>query len=82
MVSKGQFVGLDWEPHRAVTQPTYFVLLFKSHLGLGFFRVYVSPRVLVDVVLSRYIYVKGSQGKYITSLCIPCKKPSYNFIYI
>ena len=25
---------------------------FKSHLGLGFFRVYVSPRILVDVVLT------------------------------
>ena len=24
---------------------------FKSHLGLGFFRVYVSPRILVDVGL-------------------------------
>ena len=38
--------------------------------------------VCVHLHVSKRETVKGSQEKYITNLCIPCKKPSYNFIYI
>ena len=41
MVSRGQVVAMTGTASRGYTA----MYLFKSHLGLGFFRVYVSPRI-------------------------------------
>ena len=54
VVSKGQIVGIDWNriarPHSDVLAHMNSLTASgcpKSHLGLQFFRVYVSPRISV-----------------------------------
>ena len=52
MVSKGQVVGMTGTASHGYTAMYLAHMItegrgFKSHLGLGFFQVYVSPRIYI-----------------------------------
>ena len=58
MVSKIHIVGIDW--NRIVRLHSHG-RGFKSHLGLGFFRVYVSPRMYIILICCCYFFERRKE---------------------